>query len=57
MRIISLTFAALAALTLAACVTDGTGRLVEGPFCAVTNVGFGSVAENCYLPSLNACRS
>jgi hypothetical protein len=55
MRIASLVAVILAGLTLASCA--GSGRLREGPWCAVTDSGYGNMSENCYLPSFDACRS
>ena len=56
MRLLSLGLAIAAAITVASCVTAGSGRLVEGPYCALTNTGFDNVTENCYLPSFEACQ-
>jgi hypothetical protein len=54
MRLLSLGVAIAAALTLASCAAP---RIPEGPYCAVTNTGFENITENCYMRSLDACRS
>jgi hypothetical protein len=55
MRLLSLGVAIVAAFTVASC-ESGRRSIPEGPYCAVTNIGFEQTSENCYLPSLDACR-
>lgn len=56
MRLLSLGVAIAAAVTLASC-ESGRRSIPEGPYCAVTNIGFEATAENCYMRSLDQCRS
>ena len=56
MRLLSLGVAIVAAFTVASCESSRS-RIPEGPYCAVTNTGFENTAENCYMRSLDACRS
>jgi len=56
MRLLSLGVALAAAITVASCESDRRS-IPEGPYCAVTNTGFENTAENCYMRSLDACRS
>ena len=53
MRLLPLGFAIAAAVTLASC--ESGPKLPEGPYCAVTTA-LNSQTENCYMPSLDACR-
>ena len=57
MRLLSLGLAVAAAVTVASCAAAGSRSLPEGPYCAVTNTGFENMSENCYMRSLDACRS
>ena len=57
MRLLSLGLALAAAIAVASCAAAGSGRIPEGPYCALTDMGFGNVTENCYMRSLDACRS
>ena len=56
MRLLSLGLAIAAAVTVASCASAGSGRIPEGPYCAVTNTGFENITENCYMRSLDDCR-
>ena len=53
MRLLSLGVAIVAAFTVASC--ESGPKIPEGPYCAVTTA-LNSQTENCYLPSLDACR-
>ena len=52
MRLLSLGLAIAAALTVASCAAP---KIPEGPYCAVSTA-LNSLTENCYMPSLDACR-
>ena len=56
MRLLSLGVAIVAAFTVASCESSRS-RIPEGPYCAVTNTGFENMSENCYMRSLDACRT
>ncbi len=53
MRLLSLGLAVAAALAVASCAERS--RIPEGPYCAVSTA-LNSLTENCYMPSLEACR-
>ena len=53
MRLLSLGLAIAAAVSVASC--ESSSRIPEGPYCAV-HTGLNTLSENCYMPSLDACR-
>lgn len=44
------------ALAAAALLPAGESRAYEGPWCAVANLGFGVIREDCSMPNFEVCR-